>query len=401
MQKVKGKLILAHILQNKLEFNKLLNMKISKLLLMVFLCFSCNNQQESGSVDNSATSILVEQWLSWNGDGKMPHVVFVSGDEEYRSEEALPQLAQILSKRHGFKCTVLFAQDPQKPGIIDPNYRQNIPGLEQLATADMMVIFTRFRALPDEQMKHIDDFLKSGKPMLGMRTATHAFHYGEKETNYSHYDNYNKSDDDWKDGFGRLVMGEHWISHHGNHGHQSTKGIIVSEEKNHSILNGIQNGDIWGPTDVYGVRLPLPGDSKPLVLGQVIEREKPYDETDPMLGMRFEDGKAPKPIMKKDKDGKEYEVDQNNPMMPIVWIKSYQIPGGKQGKCFSTTMGASTDLLTEGTRRVLVNCVFWCLDLDVPAKANVDLVGTYTPTRFAFHKDEYWDQKNMKISALK
>src|SRR5438105_13542708 len=91
------------------------------------------------------------------GPGKGKHIVLVSGDEEYRSEEALPQLGKILAVRHGFKCTVLFAIDPND-GTINPNV-SNIPGLEALDTADLMVIFTRFRDLPDEQMKHIVDYL--------------------------------------------------------------------------------------------------------------------------------------------------------------------------------------------------------------------------------------------------
>src|SRR5436309_8787102 len=81
-----------------------------------------------------------------DGPGKGKHVVLVSGDEEYRSEETLPQLAKILAKRHGFTCTVLFAIDP-KDGTINPNVTDNIPGLEKLKTADLMVIFTRFRKL--------------------------------------------------------------------------------------------------------------------------------------------------------------------------------------------------------------------------------------------------------------
>src|SRR4051794_23662461 len=96
-------------------------------------------------------------WLdlpAGNGPGRGKHVVLVSGDEEYRSEEALPQLAKILAKHHGFHCTVHFAIDP-KDGTINPNVRDNIPGLELLKTADLMVIFTRFRDLPDAQMKYI------------------------------------------------------------------------------------------------------------------------------------------------------------------------------------------------------------------------------------------------------
>jgi hypothetical protein len=117
-----------------------------------------------------------EQWLQWNGTagpGKGKSVVLIAGDEEYRSEEALPMLAKILARRHGFSCTVLLAQDDD--GTINPDRRDNIPGLHRLATADLMVIFTRFRALPDRQMQEIDHYLRQGKPVIGLRTATHAF----------------------------------------------------------------------------------------------------------------------------------------------------------------------------------------------------------------------------------
>src|SRR6266705_3098604 len=76
-----------------------------------------------------------------DGPGKGKHVVLVSGDEEYRSEETLPQLGKILAKHHGFKCTALFAIDP-KDGTINPN-ASNIPGLEALKTADLAIIFLR------------------------------------------------------------------------------------------------------------------------------------------------------------------------------------------------------------------------------------------------------------------
>src|SRR5262249_21500343 len=109
----------------------------------------------------------------FDGPGKGKHIVLISGDEEYRSEEALPQLGKILAKHHGFKCTVLFAIDP-KDGTINPNV-SNIPGLEALKSADLLVIFLRFRDLPDEQMKYLVDYIESGKPIVGLRTATHAF----------------------------------------------------------------------------------------------------------------------------------------------------------------------------------------------------------------------------------
>src|SRR5262249_42944283 len=155
--------------------------------------------------------------------GKGKHIVLVSGDEEYRSEEALPQLGKVLAKHHGFKCTVLFAIDP-KDGTISPTKTDNIPGLETLQTADLMVIFTRFRNLPDEQMKHLVGYVESGKPIVGLRTATHAFNFKGGSSTYARY-TYNSKEKGWEDGFGRQVLGETWVSHHGSHGKQSTRGI--------------------------------------------------------------------------------------------------------------------------------------------------------------------------------
>jgi type 1 glutamine amidotransferase len=378
-------------------------MKFFKFFILSSILICCNVKNDS--VENTAEQSdpePIKQWLMMEGEENKPHVVLISGDEEYRSEEALPQLAKILSERHGFKCTVLFSQDPEKPGIVDPNFVNNIPGLEYLKTADLMIIFTRFRALPDEQMKHIDDYLKSGKPVIGIRTATHGFQYGKNDStsNYLHYGNSYKSEDDWNGGFGRLVMGEKWISHHGGHGRQSTKGVVASGLEDHPILNGIEEGGIWGPTDVYGVRLPLPGDSQPIVYGQVTDREGELDENDPRLGMRPTDSEPSKPVMRKNREGEEVEVDMNNPMMPVAWTKTYKLPEGQSGKTFATTLGSSTDMLAEGTRRMMVNAAFWCLELEVPQKANVDLIGIYEPTRFAFRDDTYWAEKEMKISSL-
>jgi hypothetical protein len=110
------------------------------------------------------------------GPGKGKNVVFLSGDEEYRSEEALPVLAKILAVRHGFKCTVLFAINPAD-GTIDPVTLTNMPGMAALDLADLCIMGLRFRELPDEQMKHFVDYLNAGKPFVGLRTATHSFQY--------------------------------------------------------------------------------------------------------------------------------------------------------------------------------------------------------------------------------
>lgn len=369
--------------------------------MLVLLMIACKNESETAKgtdeeiVENG--NEVSQEWVSYTGKADMPNIVLISGDEEYRSEEALPQLAKILTERHGFNTQVLFAQDPNVPGIINANYLQNIPGLESLNNADLMVIFTRFRALPDKQMMHIDNYLKSGKPVIGIRTATHAFNFKEKDdTSYAHYGNYYDGNDEWKGGFGRLVLGEKWISHHGHHKHQSTVGIIAPDAESHPIMNGIGDKDIWGPSDVYGVRLPLPGDAKPLILGQVTNRAGEYDEEDALYGMKPTDSE----IAKINSASEDKSTNPNSPMMPVAWTKSYQIPEGKSGQAFTSTVGAGTDMLSEGVRRMYVNAVFHLLGKKVPARADVNVVGDYKPTAFAFTKDGHWENKNVAISSL-
>jgi hypothetical protein len=317
-----------------------------------------------------------------DGPGKGKHIVLISGDEEYRSEEVMPQLGKILATEHGFTCTVCFAVDP-KTGEINPKTPNNIPGLEALDSADLMIILTRFRALPDDQMKHVDNYLKAGKPVIGLRTATHAFNGLKAPWDKYNY-NYKGDAREWSQGFGRLVLGETWINHHGNHKSESTRALFAPGAQGNPLLNGIADGEIWTPTDVYGVRLPLPGDAKPLLLGQVVKRSGPApakDDHDPFYGMRPTDKEPVGP--QTDKSGKT--TDKNNPMMPVAWTKSYQLPdGGKPGKAFATTMGSATDITNEALRRLIVNAVYNLLDMKVPDKAKVDLVGDFKPTAFGF-----------------
>jgi trehalose utilization protein len=297
------------------------------------------------------------------GAGKGKHIVLISGDQEYRSEEAIPQLAKILATRHGFKCTVLFTVD--KDGLVNPTVN-NIPGLEALKTADLMVIFTRFLNLPDDQMQHIVDYLAFGKPVVGLRTSTHAFNI-PKDRKFAKY-SFNSNDAAYKQGFGKQVLGETWVAHHGAHGKEGTRGRFAKGQEGHPILKGIADGDIFGTTDVYTVTLPLPGDSTPLVLGEVTETLKP--------------------------DSKAVAGKKNDPMMPVAWTKSYagEWADSATARVFTTTMGASQDLASEGTRRLIVNACYWATGLEakIPDKSNVDLVGEFKPTPFRTKKAEEW-----------
>jgi type 1 glutamine amidotransferase len=297
------------------------------------------------------------------GPGKGKHIVLVSGDQEYRSEETIPQLAKVLAERHGFKCTVLFTLDTD--GTINPTVN-NVPGLEALKSADLLVIFTRFLNLPDEQMQHIANYLAAGKPVVGLRTSTHAFNI-PKDRRFAKY-SFNSADANYRQGFGKQVLGETWVAHHGAHGKEGTRGRIAKGQENHPILRGIGDGEIFGTTDVYTVTLPLPSDSTPLVLGEVTETLKP--------------------------DSKAVAGKKNDPMMPVAWTKTYagEFADSATARVFTTTMGASQDFSNEATRRMIVNACYWTLGLEIkiPDKSNVDLVGEFKPTPFRFKKNEEW-----------
>ena len=136
---------------------------------------------------------------------------------------------------------------------------------------------------------------------------------------------------------------------------QSTRARFVRGQEKHPILLGISDGQIWGPTDVYTVKLPLPGDSAPLLLGEVLE------------GMQSSDKAVAGP--------------QNDPMMPVAWTKTY-----RNARVFTTTMGSAQDLANEGFRRLLVNATYWTLGLEknISTKSRLDIVGNYDPHPFGF-----------------
>ena len=284
------------------------------------------------------------------GPGKGKHIVLLSGDEEYRSEEGLPQLGKILSQQHGFKCTVLFAVDTN--GVINPNAQKSLSHPEALDSADLIIMALRYRNWPDDIMKHFADAYKRGVPIIGLRTSTHAFNGIKGE-----YQDFNE--------FGKRVLGERWVSHWGVHKKEATRGVIEPSAKNDPILRGVE--DIFGDTDVY--EAAPPADAKILVRGQVLKGMKPTDE--------------PADYKKKRADKQEQGV--NDPMMPIAWSREHRNEAGKVNRVLCTTMGSATDLQSEGLRRLIVNGVYWGLQMPVPARTNVDLVGEFNPTMYGFN----------------
>lgn len=289
------------------------------------------------------------EYVGESGPGKGKHLVFVSGDHEYRSEESLPALARILAKHHGFRCTVLFNVEPAT-GEISPG-NNNLPGTDAIDHADLMVIFTRFQDLPADQMQPIVNYLNRGGPVIGMRTATHAFNIpaGKEFSRYS----FQYPGKEYEKGFGRQVLGETWVSHYGDNHKMSTRLEIVPGAESHPVLRGVtrpwvQSGGYW--TD------PMP-DSTILAMAQ------------PLAGMTEDsppvEGKKP---------------------CPGAWVRTYTGQNGQHGRVFTTTYGASEDLLNEDFRRMMVNACFWAAGMEksIEPKLNVEFVGPYHPVTFSF-----------------
>jgi type 1 glutamine amidotransferase len=283
------------------------------------------------------------------------NIVLVAGDQEYRSEESMPALAKILATRHGFRCTVLFSINRQT-GEIDAATSDNIPGLEALRKADLMVLFARRLELPDDQMKEIIDYTNSGRPIVGLRTSTHPFLY-QKHLD-SPYARYSVDSKEIPGGYGRLVLGETWIAHYGEHQKESTRGVIAPGMENHPVVRGVK--DLWGESDVYEIT-SLSGDSKPVMLGQVL------------LGMT--PASPPNPAKK---------------LMPIAWVKTYTGDEHKTARVFMTTLGHVNDFKNEGVRRLMVNACYWALGKEqkISPTSNVDFVGDYNPTPIGLGKQK-------------
>lgn len=291
-------------------------------------------------------------------------VVLIAGDEEYRSEEVLPMLARQLY-RLGFECIVLFSQNPET-GEIDPNQQQHIPGTEWIRGAELLVLQLRFRALPAEQMTQLVAHVQTGLPVIGLRTSTHAFDYRKlPESKFAHWSFHSE---EWPGGFGKQVLGETWVAHHGDHGSQATRALPHPANVHHPVMRGV--GPIFGPSDVYTVR-ELPADAIRLMDGQVVAGMSPDD-----------------PGLKGAK---------NDPMMPVAWLRErrfhWETPadGSEQTvqRVFTTTMGTAADWSDVDLRRLFLNASLWCLGDEAaiplegfPAKLNE----SWQPSNFGFNR---------------
>lgn len=304
------------------------------------------------------------KWLTYEGakgPGKGKHIVLIAADQEYRSEQSMPMMAGILSKHHGFHCTVLFAVN--EDGLVDPTMpvypkkgkeaefkSHSIPGLKHLQSADLVIFFPRLLTLPAEQQALIVDYLDSGKPIMGLRTANHGF---RRPLPYRI--------DGRQVRFGDLLGGS-FRGHHGNWHRDSTRGDLLESMQEHPILKGVK--DIWGPSDVY--RTFKEGESLPenctaLVYGQ------------PLIGR--EQGGASNP---------------KKAPLPVAWFKTWKTSAGRSARVFQSTMGSGKDLENPGLRRLIINAAYWGLRLEeqITADRSVSYVSEYKPLASGFNHEK-------------
>lgn len=306
------------------------------------------------------------RWLTYQGGsegpGKGKHIVLITADQEYRSEQSMPMMAKILSTHHGFDCTVLFGVNEK--GEVDPTLPvypekgketefkpHHIPGLEHLASADLVIFFTRLLTLPQTEQEQIVKYVDSGKPIIALRTANHGFRgplpykIAGKQVRW-----------------GEDVLGGSFMGHHGRWHADSTRGILVEEQKHHPILAGVSG--IWGNSDVYRTYkegTSLPEGCTALVWGQ------------PLMGRNHDD--PPNPKLEP---------------LPVAWTKPWQTSTGKVARVFQSTMGSGTDLQSAGLRRLIINAAYWCLEMEraISATSSVEIVGDYKPLESGFNYPE-------------
>lgn len=286
------------------------------------------------------------------GVGKGKHIVFIANDHEYRSEETCPFLAQLIAKRHGFKCTVLFGIDEE--GHIKPGAEQ-LPHLEVLKEADIVVFFTRFMNLPKEQVEHLVAYLERGGPIIGLRTSTHAF---KGQGSGWEKLNYNYEGEDYEGGIGKQVFGNTWHketgqSHYGKNHTQGGTYTPVASAKDHPIMTGVPS--FHGYNGAY--KSQPPSDATPLIEVQVLNTFHPSEDK------------------------------SSQPIVNAGWTRDYyRAPSGekKEARVMYSSIGPSEDFLDPKARRFMLNSILWGLGLEekITPELNVDLVSPFQPSAY-------------------
>jgi hypothetical protein len=226
------------------------------------------------------------------------HVAIVMSEDEYKTEQTLTQFARELLQRD-FRISLFYghARDIHL-----------LPGIEQLADADLALISVRRRALPKPQLDVFRDFVAGGKPIVGIRTASHAFSLRDGQPPEGHAV--------WPE-FDRDVLGGNYQGHHDNQpgAGPQTQVWILPEARGLALLKGLPEGE-WSVSSTLYITQPLGPRAKPLMMGRGKERL---------------------------------------PHEPVTWTNTHV--GG--GRVFYTSLGHPDDFQVPAFRDLLLNGIHW------------------------------------------
>ena len=254
-------------------------------------------------------------WVGLIAADHKPHVVLVVGTLHYSPELTMPVFAEEL-ERFGFKTTVIYGGgDPEK------KTSNVLPGIEALYDADVAIFFPRFMKLPDNEWQPIEDYVTSGKPVIGLRTANHSFKYPKGHPRF-----------EWNDGFGRRVLGGPYVVHQ-----QGTTDISVVEKyRKHPIMTNVTKTNWVSEGTLYLTRLE--SGCIPLVTGVGLGK-----------GRLVEKDYGPVLVNKSEAD-----------IVAWAWENEWG------GKVFGTSFGHPGDFAEASFNRMLINAVCWMTDKPLP-----------------------------------
>lgn len=231
---------------------------------------------------------------------KNPHVVFMIGEDEYDTWTTLPELVAKELETRGQRVTVIHA---------DKNQPNNFPGLTAaLRDADLLFVSVRRRTPIKEQLDAVRAHLAGGKPLIGIRTSSHAFALRPRdkppESKFAV----------WQE-FDPEVLGGNYTGHHG--AGPKTAIAAAPGADGHRILQGVSASALVGHGSLYKAS-PLAKDATPILMGTI----------------------------------------PGQPPEPVAWTRLY---GPKQARVFYTSLGHRDDFEDPQFRRLLVNSIDWAL----------------------------------------
>ncbi|MEM6917174.1 MAG: ThuA domain-containing protein [Verrucomicrobiota bacterium] len=295
-------------------------------------------------------------------------VVFLTGDDEYRSEESMPMIAKMLERDYGFETVVGFSVDEE--GFVHPMAAGSLTGMDELEDADLLVLFTRFRRPMPDQFEFFLDYVKRGGPIVAFRTATHAFRFAhDAGMDQWGFQNDPKKIHSLAGGEKiREILGQSWITHHGHFDdgeNPLTEVTLHDGADSHPVLTGV------GPFSAYswlyhvdGGEHSLAGDPDLLLDGRALQSSK------------IERG----------------QTDQFPLTNPVAWTKTYEESEGKPGRVFTTTLGHPYDFRDTNMRRLSIQAILWALgkeDLIPSEGVKTETVGDYEPNNSGFEPDDF------------